>query len=215
MKIATFYHVWLGGYGSPISQDAALDIVSDQADIIHSSGLYQEAGCEFNIGINGKEPEVDIMQHLYPASRIQMHDPSEWVCGEVPTLKWLRSRLPDLSGRAIGYFHMKGISHHHSTRSQLQVDRWRNTMENVVIRRWRDCVAKLQLGYESSGVLWHRAFNGHYWAGNFWWATAEFLSTLPPLEANGQIASGRFEAEVWIGRGPRLPRVFNFPGSIP
>lgn len=55
------------------------------------------------------------------------------------------------------------------------------------------------------------------WAGNFWWAKSDFLRTLPSIMNRERIkisglgaAESRFESEVWIGNGPRLPRVRDY-----
>ena len=52
-------------------------------------------------------------------------------------------------------------------------------------------------------------------AGNFWWASGDYLRSLPP-PMTGLVEPNRIEAEIWIGRGdPKVgsecvgwPRIF-------
>jgi hypothetical protein len=49
-------------------------------------------------------------------------------------------------------------------------------------------------------------------AGNFWWANAGYIASLPPLEVSLKEAD-RGEAETWLGRGK--PKVYDLsPGFM-
>jgi hypothetical protein len=78
-----------------------------------------------------------------------------------------------------------------------------------VVRGWRDDVSALVGGdYDASGPFFLEAdvwrsriphFGAYsYFAGNFWWATADHLRRLPPVGLDVP----RHDAEVWIARTP-------------
>jgi hypothetical protein len=98
-------------------------------------------------------------------------------------------------------------------------------MMRNLIWGWKQCVFDLDR-YESVGCHWltnqSQDFNQNLWAGNFWWAQASFLATLPSIYKRTRIeVSGidslesRFEAEVWIGNGPKLPKVKDYHRQHP
>jgi hypothetical protein len=79
----------------------------------------------------------------------------------------------------------------------------------------------MESGAESVGCHWLTGksadHNQNLWGGNFFWAKASFLRTLPSIYERGIIkVSGiksiesRYEAEVWIGNGARLPIVKDY-----
>ncbi len=96
---------------------------------------------------------------------------------------------------------MKGLSHFPGSPTHEYNARWRYDMELVVLRRWRECVGFLESGYQTAGHRWYESFTGNYYAGNFWWATSNYLATLPVIQPAGHLCGGRYEAETWIGKG--------------
>jgi hypothetical protein len=91
-------------------------------------------------------------------------------------------------------------------------------MERVVIWRWRECVANLEAGFDAAGPHWLNCpmgHNQHYFGGNFWWAKAAFINTLPPMAENATEHQQFYEAEVWLGTGPRLPHVRDLAPHFP
>jgi hypothetical protein len=77
-------------------------------------------------------------------------------------------------------------------------------MEYYAIDRWQDCVKTLQ-NHDACGVNWHMSPAPHF-SGNFWWATARYVSTLP-----GSIDGHYLAPEFWIGSS--LPHVHCFHES--
>jgi hypothetical protein len=120
-------------------------------------------------------------------------------------------------GYHVLYFHTKGAIHN----GNPVFEKWRQCMENVCVWRWRECLHKLDKGRDSAGSHWLapekypvlRSASGNvsYWGGNFWWATSDFLNTLPQID----IMANRYEAEAWIGRGPKRPSVHDFQPHFP
>lgn len=202
-KIAIFYHTCVN-IGT---KEHATSIINEQVGLMRSTGLLDAAGL-FVVGVNGDESDVQYVASLMPAGAVVIGNPPEtWPAGEVQTMRMMRDYSLGNPGQNILYLHMKGLSHVPGSPTHDFNRDWRHGMQNVVIKEWRHCNNLLDLGYESVGNWWNVAPNGSYWAGNFFWAKSEFLATLPPILTDGQNSGGRYEAEVWIGRGHRLPNI--------
>lgn len=200
-KIAIFYHTVLS-----INPEYALEVLHEQTRLLGQSGLH-DACDQFIIGVNGAEEEAErIRAGVGPKAQVVAHPPEKWSSGECPTLQYLGEWVLGFPDHYVLYLHMKGVTHARNSPGHRMWKEWRHAMQDVCVRQWPRCVAWLDNGYESVGTRWMDQSNGSYWAGNFWWAKASFLATLPPIKPEGHLQGGRFEAEVWIGKGPRLPR---------
>ena len=74
---------------------------------------------------------------------------------------------------------------------------WRRSMTHDVINRWRECVTMLRQGYDAAGPhIIPPQHGGPFFGGNFWWATADYITRLPALSWET-----RHNAENWIGLG--------------
>lgn len=194
MKLAVFYHCWL-------PNDSAHDLLCEQALALVESGLYSECD-EMHVGLNGDPMGSCIVSSVLPKSEIQT-DPDNRL-GEAFTIKLLQKWLTGKAGWFVCYHHTKA-----ATGGRDAYERWRRCLERVVIRNWRTCVRDLESGYETVGGHWHRNVDQQYWAGNFWWATSEYLSSLPPV--SDKVNNGKsYEAEVWIGKCGRIPRIADY-----
>lgn len=90
-------------------------------------------------------------------------------------------------------------------------DAWRASMTRHVVDGWRRCTDILTSS-DATGCHWltPRRYPAHvtspYFGGNFWWATAGYLASLPECSTGR-----RHDAERWLGLGN--PRVFDLlPG---
>lgn len=201
--IAIFYHT-LANLGT---RQHATSIIKEQAGLMKDSGLI-DAAKEFFVGVNGPAEDVEFVRKLLPGNPMMLqNEPETWPSAEVPTLRGLHDYCLGNPGMNVLYLHMKGLTHVPGSAGHEFNRDWRHRMQNICVKEWRHCNNLLQLGYESVGNWWNVAPNGSYWAGNFWWATSEFIATLPPIITDGHHSGGRYEAEVWIGRGPRLPNI--------
>jgi hypothetical protein len=200
--IIVFYHTCIN-----VHRDHAMRILNEQLNDLTKSGLADAAKWIF-ICVNGPKEDVEIIRKLAPPKAIvEANDPGMWASHEVNTLKNLDIIAEVYPDAYFAYFHMKGLGHPPGSPGHDHATGWRHRMQNVVVNRWRQCVAALDAGYDSVGQWWYAAPNGTYWAGNFWWATAKFINTLPEIDITGHHSGGRYEAEMWIGRGPALPKV--------
>lgn len=191
------------------NQDHAIAIFQEQIRALEACGVLEVAEFLF-IGLNGDECDEVMLRSLLPIKTnitVFLNQKSTWESGEVPTLNILRELLPDLVGSDILYFHMKGLTHVPASHTFFANQQWRRSMEHIVIWNWRECVDFLRQGYDVVGHRWYNSPTGNYFAGNFWWAKSEFLKTLPEIKPQGHLAGGRYEAEVWIGRGSTPPMV--------
>ena len=103
------------------------------------------------------------------------------------------------------YLHNKGVTENfYNTWGVFGEDsRWRRYMQDHCIGRWRECIEKLDEGYDAVGANYFKDF--YPFAGNFWWATTEHIKKLDdPLDAdkyynNNSPTNYRYAFELWIG----------------
>jgi hypothetical protein len=178
---------------------------------LQTSGLTDEAA-EVHVGVNGTDEDLVEVEFMVPVRTILFHN--ENGVSEIPTINRLREWLPGHEDWYVCYHHGKCC-----TRNDETCAKWRRAMQNAVITNWRQCVADLDAGAEAVGCHWltPEAYPGlvgsPYFAGTFWWATARFLLTLPPLPK--ATWENRYYAESWIGSGPARPKVKDYKPGWP
>lgn len=195
---------------------SAVDIVMEQMAQSKESGLT-DAASEFHVGINSGE-EGAAFADLFPEkSTLTFHGTQ---CrNEIRTMLMIEDRVKNILGPAyILYQHSKGASH---AGSDPMRTKWRECSMRHLVRNWRECVDDLDSGYEAVGTHWMAppaTPPGQYiFAGSFWWCRASFLKTLPSIMERARIKESgidalesRYEAEIILGNGPRLPRVKDY-----
>lgn len=203
--IAIFYHVYLGGGEIPVDSDNVIGIVTDQLSALQVSGLTVRAR-HFEIGVTGPDLEAFMVMGMAPPnSKVTHHHGG---VGELPTMKLMQDFCATHPGWSVLYLHTKGAIY----KGFDHVVRWRHCMERVVIWQWEACYKDLEFNFESCGAHWltpgRYPIIGEwsYWGGNFFWAKSEFLNTLPAIDVNAD----RYQAEVWIGRGKKPPKVRDY-----
>lgn len=213
LKLCLWYHCKLSGAGIP-SEDASVAIMAEQMAALKESGLA-EAASEIHIGVNGDGGQGLLAAGLAPdKSMVHVHGAKGTT--ELPTFAIMRDWLKGLGSPkdwAVLYHHSKGVTnpddyfkHHH-----------RRVMQGFCVDRWRQCVYDLERGYDAVGCNWvdpitRPVLPGRYFAGNFWWARADFLLTLPslPETATDYNIMERMQAEGWIGSGKARPKVLDY-----
>lgn len=209
-KIAVFYHCYLSGGEVAVSVDNVIRIASAQFSALDKSGLSDSAQ-HISIGVSGSPADYMAIASMSPKSSEVSHNLAG--VGELPTMKRMQDWCKNNPGWLVLYIHTKGAIHH----GNPPYEAWRSCMERAVVWGWKKCVNDLLGRYESCGAHWltpqRFPFIGEtaYWGGNFWWARSDFLNTLPPIDVN----LSRYEAEVWIGRGPRRPVVMDYAPHFP
>lgn len=211
-RIAIFYHCafTIGGKRLP----AAEGIVNGQMKALQDSGLL-DAASNFFIGVNGEYGTVPV---TLPEKANVIYNGSKCRT-ELRTLRILEKWLPGHEDWLVFWFHSKGVTH---KIGDTHSDAWQNCMMHHLIKNWKNCVVDLEMGYSDSvGCHWMTGDETppgqSIWAGNFWWATGKFLRTLPSVMERARIkefglddVDSRYESEVWIGNGPRLPVVYDW-----
>lgn len=121
------------------------------------------------------------------------------------TLSLIPERLTDVP---VMYAHTKGAGF-----PQPYSDAWRACMTRQVVGRWRENLLALQ-SHDLVGAHWlvpeaWEDVDSPYFGGNFWWASADHLRKLGPVDT-----STRFGAEQWVGSVPAraLNLVHGWPG---
>jgi hypothetical protein len=177
-KIAVFYHAWGGG--------ASHIIVPEQLKRLKASGLYDEADYLFAYTSGESripdQPDTDKLLTTW-------NKEETW---ELRTLSELHTWAKDNQDTYILYMHTKGASRYYNCTND-----WRLLMEYYTIDNYKTCIKLLDAGADMVGVNLHPGPVPHY-SGNFWWAKANYISSLPPISfesKNGNPA--RMNAEFW------------------
>lgn len=215
MKLAIFYHCLFELGSPPQLLPHAVSIVREQMTQLRASGLL--ASCDkFVVGINGDNESREIANLVIPSSaEIILHGLDSR--NENSTIIALHEFAKGHPDYYILYFHSKGASREHQTD---HIVNWKNCMMKHVIQNWWRCVADLDAGFESVGCHWltnQADGTQNIWGGNFWWTKASFLRMLPSMTLRDRIKKSgiksiesRYESEVWIGYGPRLPKIKDY-----
>ena len=212
MRIAVWYHCLLSGPRIP-SEDHALSVLQSQMSALSESGLAAAAQ-EIHLGINDTDGSALLLCAFAPEpdkTQLQVHADGQ---SELTTLRDLQAWLKP--GWLVFYHHIKGVGYP----GDLVRERWRRCMERVCVWNWKACTSVLEAGADTSGAHWltHQKYpmileTQRYWGGNFWWATSDYLLTLPPLPPDSFEA--RYDAEIWIGSGKTNPAVVDFAPHWP
>lgn len=217
--IAIFYHALFFMNAPDNLLENAVNIVLGQMWQLSASGLL-DAAKEFHVGLNGGEETRQMASLILPfKAQIVLHGLQCHT--ENRTILMLERWLPAHRDWYVLYFHAKGATH--PAGHELST-RWRECMTRCVIMNWRNCIRDLDVGFEAVGCHWMvppaTPPGQHIFAGTFFWAKTSFLTTLPSILARPAIKlsgldsiESRYETEVWIGNGRRLPRVLDYhPG---
>ncbi len=194
-------------------------ILDNQLRILKESGLYDEITTLF-MYVHGDDKEFNKFQgkvnsydNLFRINIVRIEENFF----EYPTLQALYEFVK-IENAYILYFHLKGVwSVYNSTGNRLAIDSWRECLEYFNIEKWRDCVKKLDEGYEVVGALYNYNEKEPLFSGNFWWANSKYIKKLPKLEYVKENDPDpdeeaktwcRVECEKWINRIPN--KFYNF-----
>lgn len=225
--IAIFYHCLF--YNNNELLPNACDIVDEQMTALRESGLLH-ACSEFIVGINGGKESEEMACLLIPSkARLVLHGLNSK--SENLTIVEIEKWLPQHKDWKVLYFHSKGATTIPSEQERRKV--WRLCMMNNLVLKWQRCCMDLDRGFDTVGCHWISNFMeplfDHqnkrpqaYWAGNFWWANSSFLCCLPSIYERSRIKTSgieaiesRYESEVWIGNGYKVPIVKDYHPENP
>lgn len=221
--IAIFYHCLFALGEPPEILNNAISVIQEQMSLLKSTGLEDQAE-EIHVGINGGVESEYLAEALLPIKSKKVFHGLQCrnECRTIAQMeKWILEKfIPGHEDFYVLYFHAKGSTHPPGDEFRT---RWRNCMTRHLIHNWRTCVDDLDRGYDAVGCHWMvppaTPVGQHIFGGNFFWARASFLDTLPSIYDRDRIkVSGidsfesRYEAEVWIGNGNRIPNVKDYHG---
>lgn len=216
--IAVFYHCLFLIGDPPESAPSAIRVIQEQMESMRRTGLL-DAASYFSVGVNGGlESQPYASMFIPKKSVLTFHGLDSH--NENSTLLNIERWLPGHKGWHVLYFHSKGATWPYN---DYMRSRWRGCMMRHVVENWKRCVNDLSSGCDSVGCHWMvppaTPAGQHIWAGTFWWATSDYLFTLPSIMERDRIklsglkhADSRYESEVWIGNGPQLPKVKDYHG---
>lgn len=217
-KIAVFFHGLF--FIEKELKHSACVVITDQMLKLRASGLCDRAD-EIIVGINDDGQSSGLIGQCIPSKARVIHHGLK-SRSENLTLVEIEKWLPGHEDWLVLYFHAKGCTHAQDSDYGKFCTRWRNCMMLHLVHRWEQCVKDLE-EVESVGCHWMTGLGSDHsqniWAGNFWWARASYLLALPSIFERDRIKQSgieslesRFEAEVWIGNGKRLPTVKDYAG---
>jgi hypothetical protein len=188
MKLTHFYHVYADGdWETP---------AYEHIEELFISGLLDELDNMF-IGIVGSKENRDKVKRNFAGVVVAEADEG-W---EQVTLSEVL-KFAEYSSDAIFYAHTKGAW----SNTPLAKD-WRESMTHDTVTRWQECVSSLR-DHDAAGAFWLKSVepehhdHDFFFAGNFWWATANYVRSLAPVKTEN-----RFQAEGWIGLGKPTVKV--------
>ena len=176
-----------------------VSIVKAGARRLRRSGLLDRT-LRILVGTVGDPDEDTSLLTDFFGPRAVVRHLGELTLFEFPTLQWLYEEAQSDSF-ACWYGHTKG----NFTVSDDQTRR-RMRMESVVFDQYEKCLDALET-HDMCGATWQLdgfwKRNPHY-SGNYWWANASYLRTLPSPMSLRFGRYGRIEVEFWLGKNSEI-----------
>lgn len=200
------------------------------SDLVNNANIY--------LSLNGditKFLDLALLVEPYPNIRL-CHTAERSDLMEYPALMLVKDICEQATDEEyILYFHLKGITH----KGHQGIHDWRKYMEYWHIDRWRDCIDRLDSGYDTCGTNYiHGPFLGvdlktrdwQHYSGGFWWARSSYVKRLSRLPHPDNYVMGsvsaytgytidkntyRFDHEAWIASGkPKWTEISSSPGGM-
>lgn len=229
-KLAVFYHLFI-----PEPMESWVWWIEEQMGLLQSTGLVDNAEVflctTLPLGMvnqkNNKTFDQMVIEYIkdhFPFVNVLdvrgRHEEPNWFEGQ--TIKKLWDYCQTFDGYVF-YFHNKGMSSY-GTHIPGGLSDWKRLMHYFNVEKWKDCIAKLDEGYDACGInllkeenlnqdtfTEEQKFLCNHFAGNFWWATAKHIRSLPdPLDMEKysdvkymmeNLKTYRYAFEVWMGHG--------------
>lgn len=170
-----------------------------------ASGLYDAV--EFiHVGINSQDQNLP-----FELDKVQLNR-NDGFHDEFDTLKSLYNFCISNKEYKVFYFSNLGIT----KPNNIFKSSWRMMLEYFNIDNWKQCVELLD-NYDCVGAESHfnvidqrypscgKHFYSPHYSGNWWWATAQYISTLNTRSINREnVDNTRENAEYWIGTGENV-----------
>jgi len=196
-KIQIYYHIFL--------VNNWYDIVKEQIDSLTNSGILEvstlNVGALFDKKIESKKELLMELLSKVPNLNLMFIDENV-TFGESKTLTKLKEfSISDTNNTNILYLHAKGVTQYDTIREK-PVKEWRIMMEHFLITNWKQCVEKLNDGFDCCGINYQdhagyvkgerkliQIFNG-----NFFWTKSDYVKKLD----ESILFEHRYSSENWI-----------------
>lgn len=123
----------------------------------------------------------------YPGAEICNYS-TETSLFETPTINRIRQFAISNPGQNVLYLHTKGITHNFE---DSRIQDWVDMMLYFLIKE--PCNLNI---YDTLGCTLVRLKGLSFYSGNFWWATTDYLATLPVC------GSDKYDSEMWVLSNP-------------
>ena len=176
----------------------------EQAELLENTGLLDAA--EINMMLHYDEQEFRWLKKRWSwNNNVKYHEFGEeyrqWHEGS--TIYHIQELVHSTDEEFyVCYIHHKGVS--------SGTVGWRKYMEYWNIEKWKECVSKLDEGYDTCGASFLNNPPHPFYAGNFFWAKASYLRRCKRLKSpvendfqpqfSGQ-PHHRYDYECWHGSG--------------
>jgi hypothetical protein len=163
-----------------------ISIFNDQIDYIKKTGLYDKLDYIF-VTLLGKNV---LLTHDYKIKVIYYSENQNEM--EFPSIQRIKYFADNISKKIkILYIHTKGVTNKDHSYE------WRKYLEYFLIEKNSLCLNALE-NYKCVGVnhqyYYDESKYRNHFSGNFWWATSDYIKTLPML----QIGEDRYAVEHWL-----------------
>ena len=184
-----------------------IDITLEQIELLKNTGLLEKSELILCTHYDSKNYD-DLVQNLGYSYKHFDESYKDWY--EYTTCLELQKECNESTEEFYAlYIHNKG-----SYTQTVGNYNWRKYMEYFCIEKWKECVEKLDEGYELVGAAYldnaQEDENAHYFAGNFFWARSSYikrchqLKSPPEVEFKSQMPNQphlRFDLEPWHASG--------------
>lgn len=188
-----------------------MEVVKEQLNLLAKSGLGHKADKIHITVVGEKDPELaKLLEKSIMLNKMKITHYDDLGIWELPSIKKVQEVAKQNPKTKICYFHTKGVSYYrYQGWEQKNINAWRRYMEYFNLEKWQECVKALD-EYDCCGVEWMRTWVKlpHYFAGNFWWATGEYINRCELKYFVKEDKPDRCDAEFFIGSGN--PKAKNF-----
>lgn len=181
-----------------------VEILTELLDLVHNSGLADEAVAIFVVNFGLSIPGLQDLVSRYP-SVSWIHRGDDVSRFEIPTLRHMHHLSASLRGgrgsqAQLLYLHTKGVSY---TEDHPQIRDWRHLMTHFLVTKHSTCKYLLLSGEFDAIGCNYNSFP-RLFSGNMWWTTASFLTQLPSIDPS----ESKYTGETWLLGQPESVRIY-------
>jgi hypothetical protein len=190
-----------------------LETITEQIGLIQKFKLFDESLIKVGILYNNISEGEKVVEFFKDYRNVEiLFSKINSGIGESETLGILKDFSMSCDENVnVLYIHSKGVTQYGSVR-ETPVKKWRNMMEYFLIEKWRDCVKKLNEGYDCCGINYqNHAANIKkesvlikIYNGNFFWTKTDYVKKLDKTI----LLEHRYSSENWISSSN--PNAFSF-----